>query len=186
MLLKTWRFMTVILTALSTGLSFAHLLELPPRVFYFDAKLWVATTTRGLYALFGTAGAVTEIGSILSAIVLAYLLRWRGTAFYLALAGALLLALAFLLWVAFVAPVNAELAKWTAVSFPADWARYRDQWEYTHAVNALIKIIALSLLVLSVIVETPGRAFHEWPAGSISGLALSQNRDRSVRINRGE
>jgi hypothetical protein len=33
--------------------------------------------------------------------------------------------------------------------------RYRDQWEYAHAVNALIKIMGLSLLVISVLVETP-------------------------------
>ena len=174
MLLKTWRFMTIILTALSAGLSFAHLLELPPRIFYFDAKLWVATTTRGLYALFGTVGAVTEIGSILTAVVLALFLRGRRTAFYLALAGAILLALAFVSWVAFVAPVNAELAKWTVDSFPADWARYRDQWEYTHAANAVIKIVALSLLALSVIVETPGRSLHESSTGSPIALVLSQ------------
>ncbi|MGB7923346.1 MAG: hypothetical protein WCF57_08880 [Pyrinomonadaceae bacterium] len=177
MLLKTLRFMTIILTALSAGLSFAHLLELPPRVFYFDAQLWVATTTRGLYALFGTVGAVTEIGSILTAIVLALLTRGRGTAFYLALAGAILLALAFVLWVAFVAPVNAELAKWTTASFPADWARYRDQWEYTHAANAVIKIIALSLLTFSVVVETPGRSLHELPVDSFSGPALQQKQE---------
>ena len=174
MLLKALRFITIIFTALSAGLSFAHLLELPPRVYYFDAKLWVETTTRGLYALFGTVGAVTEIGSILIAVVLALLLRGRGTTFYLALAGAILLALAFVLWVAFVAPVNAELAKWTADSFPADWARYRDQWEYTHATNAVIKIVALSLLTLSVIVETPGRSLRESPADSFGGLALQQ------------
>jgi hypothetical protein len=160
-LLKTWRFMALILTALSAGLSFAHLLELPPRIFYFDARLWVETTTKGLYALFGTVGAVTEIGSILAAVVLAFLTRGRGTAFHLTLAGAILLALAFASWVAFVAPVNAELAKWTADSFPADWARYRDQWEYAHATNAFIKLVALGALVHSVVVETPGRPLHE-------------------------
>ena len=161
MLLKTWRFMTVILTALSAGLSFAHLLELPPRVFYFDARLWVATTTKGLYALFGTVGAVTEVGSILTAVVLVFSTRGRGAAFCLTSAGATLLALAFASWVAFVAPVNAELAKWTADSFPADWTRYRDQWEYAHAANAVVKLVALCALVLSVVVETPGRPLHE-------------------------
>jgi uncharacterized membrane protein len=33
---KMWRFFTIMLTALSMGMSFCHLLELPPRVFYFD------------------------------------------------------------------------------------------------------------------------------------------------------
>ncbi len=38
-----------------------------------------------------------------------------------------------------------------------DWTRYRDQWEYAHAVNAFIKIIGLSLLVISVIVQYFGQ-----------------------------
>jgi len=154
MLLKTWRFMTVILTALSAGLSFAHLLMLPPRIYYFDAQLWVATTTKGLYALFGSVGAFVEIGSILTAAVLTFLARGRGPVFRLTLAGAILVALAFASWLIFVAPVNAELATWTPTAFPADWARYRDQWEYAHATNAVIKIVALSSLVLSLLVET--------------------------------
>src|SRR5215207_9453425 len=126
MLLKTWRFVTVLLTALSAGLSFAHLLELPPRVYYFDAQLWVATTTKGLYALFGTVGAVAEVGSILTAVVLTILVRGRGSTFYLSLVGTVLAALALALWLVFIAPVNAELATWSPTSFPEDWARYRD------------------------------------------------------------
>jgi hypothetical protein len=39
----------------------------------------------------------------------------------------------------------------------ADWIRYRNQWEYAHAVNAIIKIIGFGLLVLSVIIEIPKR-----------------------------
>jgi hypothetical protein len=163
--------MTIMLTALSAGLSFAHLLELPPRVFYFDAQLWVATTTRGLYALFGTVGAGVEVASILTAIVLTILMRGRGSAFYLTLAGAALLAFALVLWSIFIAPVNAELATWTPTSFPADWAQYRNQWEYTHATNTIIKIIALSSLVLSVIVETPGEPLFEIPVERLRGRA---------------
>lgn len=122
-------------------------------------------------------GAVAEIGSILTAIVLTLFTRGRGTAFHLTLAGAILLTLAFASWVAFIAPVNAELATWTPDSFPADWSRYRDQWEYTYATNAVIKLVALSSLVLSVIVETPGRSLHESHAGSLRSLASSQNRE---------
>ena len=49
----------------------------------------MATTTKGLYALFGTVGAVVEVGSILAAVVLTLLVRGRGAAFYPSLAGAL-------------------------------------------------------------------------------------------------
>uniref|UniRef100_B8HPR8 DUF1772 domain-containing protein n=1 Tax=Cyanothece sp. (strain PCC 7425 / ATCC 29141) TaxID=395961 RepID=B8HPR8_CYAP4 len=149
MLIKLWRFVTLLLTALSMGLSFCHLLELPPRVFYFDAQLWITITTRGLYYLFGTVGAVLEIGSILAALGLAWLIRQRRVTFRLTLIGSGFLLLALLLWIMFIAPVNAELANWTPTAFPADWARYRNQWEYTHAINAIIKILGFSALIFS-------------------------------------
>jgi hypothetical protein len=51
--------------------------------------------------------------------------------------------------------MNAEFAKWLTNPVPLDWTRYRNQWEYAHAINACIKIAGLSLLVLSVVLETP-------------------------------
>jgi Domain of unknown function (DUF1772) len=158
-MLRLWRFIAIVLTALSMGLSFSHLLELPPKML-FDGQLWVTITTKGLYYLFGSVGAVIEVGSIVTAIVLAFLLRGRGLAFSLTLGGAILLALALALWSIFIAPVNAELAKWTSTSFPSDWMRYRDRWEYTHAVNAIIKLVAFGSLLCSILVETPNTLAH--------------------------
>jgi uncharacterized membrane protein len=132
-----------------------HLLELPQRM-KFDQQIWVKVTVfENVYRLFGSVGAAFEITAILTAIVLAFLVRRRGATFYWTLGGAIFFVLAFVSWIVFVAPMNAEFAKWLTNSIPADWTRYRDQWEYTHAVNALIKIIGLSLLAISVLVETP-------------------------------
>lgn len=138
-----------------------HLLELPQRM-QFDQQLWVKVTVfENVYKLFGSVGSVFEITAILTAIVLAFLVRRRGSTFYWTSGGAILLVLAFVSWIMFVAPMNAEFAKWLTNPVPADWTRYQDQWEYAHAVNALIKIIGLSLLVISVLVETPKkRAIH--------------------------
>ena len=99
---KIWRFITIMLTALSMGLSVCHLLELPPKML-FDGQLWVTMTTRGLYYLFGTVGAVIEVGSILTTIVLVFLVRGRGLAFSLTLGGAILVALALVIWFIFIA-----------------------------------------------------------------------------------
>ena len=41
MLIKTWRFVTVLLVALLLGLAFAHVLERPAKMPY-DADLYVA------------------------------------------------------------------------------------------------------------------------------------------------
>jgi hypothetical protein len=133
----------------------AHLLELPQRM-QFDQQLWVRVTVlENVYKLFGSVGAAFEITAILTAIALVLLARRRASTFYWTLSGAIFLVLAFVSWIMFVAPMNAEFAKWLTNPVPADWTRYRDQWEYAHAVNAFIKIIGLSLLVISVLVETP-------------------------------
>ncbi|WP_246828912.1 hypothetical protein [Synechococcus sp. PCC 7502] len=138
-----------------------HLLELPQRM-QFDQELWVRVTVfENVYKLFGSVGAVFEITAILTAIVLLFLLRKCALNFYWTLGGAIFLVLAFVSWIMFVAPMNTEFAKWLTNPIPVNWRQYRDQWEYAHAINALIKIIGLSLLVISVLGETPKkRAIH--------------------------
>lgn len=155
MLIKTWRFMTIMLTAFSLSLSMTHLLELPQRM-KFDAELWVRVTViENVYRLFGAVGAIFEVGSILTAIALVFLVRELGSTSYWTLGGAICLAAALASWLLFVAPANAEFAQWLTNPIPPDWARWRDQWEYAHATNAFIKIVGMSLLALSIIVETP-------------------------------
>jgi hypothetical protein len=156
---QTWRFLALMLAALSLSPSIAHLLELPQRM-KFDQQLWVQVTVfENVYRLFGSVGAVFEIGAILAAIVLTVLVR-KHRSFYWTLAGAALLGVALISWLLFVAPMNAEFAQWLTNPVPANWTRYRDQWEYTHAVNAVIKLLALSFLVISVLVEIPNQKIH--------------------------
>lgn len=157
-LIRAWRFITLMLTSLSLSLSMTHLLELPQRM-QFDQQLWVRVTVfENVYRWFGSVGAAFEITAILTAIMLVFLVRKRGSTFYWTLGGAIFLILAFVSWIVFVAPMNAEFARWLTNPVPADWTRYRDQWEYAHAVNAVIKIIGLGLLMISVLVETPKKS----------------------------
>jgi hypothetical protein len=159
--IQTCRFFTLMLTSFSLSLSMAHLLELPQRM-QFDQQLWVKVTVfENVYKLFGSVGAVFEITAILTAIVLIFLVRRRGSTFYWTLGGAIFLVIALVSWIVFIAPMNAEFAKWSTNPIPLDWTRYRDQWEYSHAVNAIIKIIGLSLLTISVVVETPKKLILE-------------------------
>lgn len=155
MLLRTFRFAAIMLAAFSLCLSMTHLLELRQRM-QFDQELWVrVTVVENVYALFGSVGAGFELGAILTAFILMFLVRGRGQTFYWTLGSAVILLVAFVSWIIFVADANTELAKWLTNPVPPDWMRTRDQWEYAHAVNAFIKIAGLSLLVISVLVETP-------------------------------
>jgi hypothetical protein len=54
MLLKVTRFVALLLAALTLGMSFCHLMQLPARMGW-DQYLWVGSTVQsGLYSLFGS------------------------------------------------------------------------------------------------------------------------------------
>lgn len=152
-LIQGWRFITLMLTSFSLSLSMTHLLEMPQRM-HFDQQLWVRVTVfENIYRLFGSVGAAFEITAILAAIVLVFLTRNRGITFYWTLAGAIFLVLAFVSWIVFIAPMNAEFATWLTNPVPVNWMQYRNQWEYAHAINACIKIMGLCLLTIAVLVQ---------------------------------
>jgi hypothetical protein len=156
MLLKAWRFITIIFVSLSMGMAFSHLLQMPPRMSY-DALLWRAT--QSMYELFGPpVGAIIEGGAVLSSVALAFLVRGRRPAFQWTVVGAGAVVAAHLIYWVFVFPVNAVMIHWTPDTIPADWTEYRNQWEYAHAARALLQIIGFAALVMSVITETPRRA----------------------------
>ncbi len=154
MLLITWRFITFILAALSLTMTSVHVLELPQKMEY-NAQMYSAVNTT-LYRYFAIVGGFYEVGSILAAIVLVFLVRKRRVAFWLTLAGALCLLLAFVTWLTIVAPVNNEVAnalRLMPVTVPSVWMRLRNRWEYVHAIDFIVTLIGFSLLVLSVLVK---------------------------------
>lgn len=58
-------------------LSCDRLLELPPKML-FDGQLWMTITTKVLYYLFGSVGAVIEVGAIMTAMLFALLPQSSG------------------------------------------------------------------------------------------------------------
>jgi hypothetical protein len=162
MFVKTWRLITIMFTALSMGMALCHLLEMPAKMTY-EGALWL-TLLHTLYGAFGTIGAFIEVGAVVTAVLLAFLVRQRRSAFGWTLLGALCLVAAHVAWWVWVAPVNATMAPLTPETLPADWMGLRDQWEYTHAARAVLQIIALGALVFSILVEIPTDAFRDQSA----------------------
>lgn len=150
-MLRTWRFVTLLLAALGLTLGAAHVLELPPKMRY-DADLYAAVTST-LYPLFGSVGAVIQISAVVAAAVLTFLVRKR-TVFRMTLLGALGLVLSLVLWAALVAPVNAE---WLQViqtepeAVPEAYARLRPRWEYGHVAAFAAWLAGFSLLLLAAL-----------------------------------
>lgn len=154
MLVKIWRMVTIMLTALSMGTALGHLLEMPAKITY-DGALWL-TLLQTLYPpAFGTIGAFFEVGAVVTAVVLAFLVRRHRPAFGWTLLGAICVVAAHAAFWVWVAPVNATMLPLTPENLPADWSGLRDQWEYTHAARAVLQMIALGALVFSVLAEIP-------------------------------
>lgn len=159
--MRTWRFITILIASLSMAMAFCHLLEMPTRM-SFDGRLWL--TTQALYRLFGPPlGAIIEGGAVMTTIILSFLVRQRRPAFWWTLIGTVSIVVAHVIWWMFINPVNAEVSTWAPDAIPADWMRYRSQWEYTHAARAVLQIIGLSALVISVLVETPREHLRKCP-----------------------
>ncbi len=138
------------------------MLELPQKMQY-DAELYSAVNTT-LYRYFAIVGGVYQIGSIVAATALAFLVRKHRPSFGWTLVGALCLLLAFGIWLAVVAPVNGavtEALQSAPESVPALWMRLRNRWEYGHAAGFVVQFVGLCALVLSVLVETPKAAWRD-------------------------
>lgn len=155
MFLRIWRFITIILAALTTATTFAHALELPAKMNY-DAALWT-TLQQSLYWGFGHIGGYVEAATVfLAAPVLTFLVRKRRPAFQWTLAGTVCFALAFfVVFLMFTEPMNREIFQWTPQSVPADWTQVRNQWEYSHVARFVLHLMGLGALLISVLVEIP-------------------------------
>src|SRR5262245_14382483 len=131
MSLRTWHFITLLLAALALTMESAHVLEMPQKMQY-DAQMYAAVNTT-LYRYFAVVGGIYQIGSIMAAVMLAFLVRTHRPSFGWTAGGALSLVLAFGIWLAIVAPVNsvvAEALRSAPNSVPALWMDLRLRWEY--------------------------------------------------------
>jgi hypothetical protein len=153
-LLAFWRLTTIMLTAVSMAAAFGHLLELPAKRTY-DGALWLHLL-QTLYPTFGSVSGFAEIAAVVTSIVLVVMVRHRPAFGYTLVAALCMVSVHAAFWI-WVAPVNATLVPLTPETLPANWTALRDQWEYTHAVRALLQIVALGALVLSILVEIPSR-----------------------------
>ncbi|MCZ4089152.1 DUF1772 domain-containing protein [Sinorhizobium psoraleae] len=143
---------SLLLTALSLGPSFAHVLEAPPRLTVWSPELWrEATVFNGQFELFARIGGPLDVAAILMAGLLTCLLARERPAFWFALTGTCLLALGLMAWFTVVAPANAVLASWTPGPIPADFASIRLRWETGHMVVAAAKLLAFASISMAVL-----------------------------------
>ena len=171
------RFAALILTALSLGLSFAHVLEMPAKLAY-PPDVYV-TLQNSLYVSFGppNVGAFVEPAAILAVVTLAYLVRRRRRALWLTVGSAVCLLLAFpVVFFIFTEPANSFFRAANLTPLPADFEPYRRQWEYSHAARFVLHAAGFALLALSVLIRP--RAAHS-ELSPFTGGAIRTERERS-------
>lgn len=154
-MLRTGRFAMLLLGALGLALGAAHVLEWVPKMGY-DAEMYMAVN-RTLYRFFGYVGAGIQLGAILMAMVITFLVRHRPV-FRLTFFGTLGLVSSLVLWAVLVAPVNAERLEVLTTApdaAPEAYLRLRSRWEYGHVAAFLAWLLGFGLLLLSVLAETP-------------------------------
>ena len=96
----------------------------------------------------------TALIFIIGTLALAWAVRRHRRTFVLTLVAAVCVSAAFfVVWIVFVAPVNSQTAQWTAATLPADWTRWRAQWEYAHAARFGLQFIGFSALVISFLFD---------------------------------
>jgi hypothetical protein len=158
-LLNAVRFITLVLAALALTMESAHVLELPQKMQY-GPELYTAVNST-LYRYFAIVGGVYQIGSIIAAGVLTFLLRRQRRIMRWTFAGTVLLLLAFVVWCGVVAPVNSEIAEATLTNPEAVvhlWMALRGRWEYGHAAGFVLQLAGYCVLVISLFVDRPAGA----------------------------
>ncbi|MCW5620311.1 MAG: hypothetical protein KIS79_04305 [Burkholderiales bacterium] len=150
MLLKLWRSLTILLTALLVSVCVAQLWEMPTRL-AMSGPNWLYTMTAHEGFLTLNAGPMLQIASVGAAFVLLGMAREDAKAFWWALAAAVTLLIAFIVWWAFIYPVEMRMSNITAASLPINWGQLRLHWESAQVVRAALVVAGLSALVVSAL-----------------------------------
>jgi hypothetical protein len=150
--LKVAQFLTIVLVALALVPAGAHFFELPNKIGLGQEHYFIVQGIYRGWALF----AFVLFPALMASLVLAAILRGQGGAFWLAVLAVLCLVANLVIFFTWTYPANVATNNWTIT--PVNWDELRRQWEYSHAVNAVLMFVALCSVVISTLVaRVPGR-----------------------------
>lgn len=143
--LKITQFLALILTALALIPGGAHLLALPNKMDLSEAQYF---TVQGIYRGWALLGIVL-CAAIAADLALVIRLRRQHPAFWCALVAFVAMAATLAIFFIWTFPANQVTVNWTVV--PEDWRILRAQWEYSHAVNAVLTFLAFCAVALATL-----------------------------------
>ena len=123
----------------------AHLLALPHKMPLSREEYLTVQQLYGGWALLGIA----VVGALLSSAAWTVLVRGRRLPFALTLAATLCIALSLAVFFAVTFPANQVTRNWTVL--PDHWELLRRRWEYSHAIGAVLYVVAFVAQLLAVL-----------------------------------
>ena len=135
----------------------AHFFELANKMAMSQSEYM---TVQKIYAGWSSFG-VTIVAALLLTLLHTFMVRRDRTAFLLSLVAFLCLAATQGIFWTFTYPMNVASNHWTVT--PADFEAARRQWEYSHAVNAVLTFVALVTITASVVARKRDLAMMRAP-----------------------
>lgn len=126
----------------------SHLFSLISKMRLSPEQYMVAQRAYDAWALFGVA----IFGALLATAWHAYLMRGNSTAVLLSLTSFLCLVGTQVVFWIYTYPMNVATQNWTVL--PDQFEAVRRQWEYSHAVGAVLVFAALIAIILAVLADT--------------------------------
>lgn len=153
-------FVTLLLTAWTMALGFAHVLEWAPKAHYSGALY--TRLQESLYFWFGFVGAVIYVLAVATSVATAVLTRRDAAGRRPVAVAAALEVVAMIVFFTVVYPVNFRFPVHGSGAVPTDWAALRDRWELGHAIGFALFTTAFVLLLLAA--SRQGRHAGSTPA----------------------
>jgi hypothetical protein len=145
MLLKSVGLLAVVSVAMCLVPAGAHFFELANKMSMSPPEYMTVQKIYAGWSFFGIA----VIAALLLTLMHAFMVRSDRTAFLLSLAAFLCLAATQGIFWTFTYPMNVASNNWTLT--PADFEAARQQWEYSHATNAVLTFAALVAVATSAV-----------------------------------
>ena len=145
------RFLTVFFEVITLSALFAHLLEMPAKMeLSMDSYLVVQGVYRGWSWL-----GLFEIAAIVLSIVWLIIDRHKKGKRPLLVIASLFFIISLMIFFMYTYPANQATQNWTML--PEDqWEALRQQWEYSHALRAVLNLTGLSLLIFALMRKRKG------------------------------
>jgi len=145
MLLKSVRLVTLVMAALCLVPAGAHFFELASKMSLSPAEYMTVQKIYAGWSFFG----IPIITALLLIVIHTLMVRNNRAAFIFSLTAALCLAITQMIFWAFTYSMNVASNNWTVT--PENFEVARRQWEYSHAVNAVITFVAFVALTISAL-----------------------------------